>query len=438
MIDEYEIVVVGAGVAGLAAARALATAGRRVALVEARDRVGGRIFTRDVAARGSGPMRVELGAEFIHGKPDNLWSIVREAALSTVERHGSRYRYAGGRLMPDTQDNSPAFEVLERMGAWAAALPPGRDASFAEYLAGTATAADVRAQATAYVEGFNAADRNVVSVRALVKQQQAEDAIDGDRLFHVVDGYDAIPRFLAERFESAGGCLRLGHPVRTIRWTRHAVSLGGWDAEGRDFDMRCRRAVITLPLGVLQEGTVQFDPAPMQVLTPARCLRMGRATRMTLLFRSRFWRDDMSFLFSAEERPPTWWTPFPDPAPMITAWAAGPNSAALEAEIGIDAAPDALARQCLHALAKIFRVAEADLDDLFVSSHAHDWQSDVYARGAYSYAAAGGIDASSIMAQPIERTLYFAGEHTDTTGHWGTVHAALGSGDRAAAQLLSD
>jgi monoamine oxidase len=438
MIAEYDTVVVGAGAAGLAAARSLATAGKRVAILEARNRIGGRIFTRQVPAKGSRPWRVELGAEFIHGLPEGTWSIMREAALGTLELHGSRYRYSGGRLMPDAQENSTAFSVLDRMGTWVAELPPGRDASFAEYLDGAAVDADLRAQATAYVEGFNAADRNVVSVRALVKQQQAEDAIDGGRLFHIVDGYEAIPRFLCEQFESAGGRLLLGHPIDSIRWRRHAVTLGGRNTQGRAFELRCRRAVITLPLGVLQAGMVRFDPVPLRMVTQLRHLRMGPATRMTLLFRSRFWRDDMSFLFSEQELPPTWWTPLPDTAPMITAWIAGPKSASLKAEFGAGAAPDALLRHCLRTLAKVFRVPETDLDDLLMSGHSHDWQSDEYARGAYSYAAVGGLDASLEMAQPVDGTLYFAGEHTDLSGHWGTVHAALGSGVRAATQVLSD
>ena len=87
-------------------------------------------------------------------------------------------------------------------------------------------------------------------------------------------------------------------------------------------------------------------------------------------------------------------------------------------------------------LAAAFGMSQADIRQQLLSWHAHDWQADPYARGAYSYAPAGAIDASARMTQPVEQTLYFAGEHTDVSGHWGTVHGALRSGIRAAAQLL--
>jgi monoamine oxidase len=73
---------------------------------------------------------------------------------------------------------------------------------------------------------------------------------------------------------------------------------------------------------------------------------------------------------------------------------------------------------------------------LLSSWHTHDWLADPYAGGAYSYVPAGALDAPERMNQPVEDTLYFAGEHTDVTGHWGTVHAALQSGTLAAERLL--
>jgi monoamine oxidase len=74
---------------------------------------------------------------------------------------------------------------------------------------------------------------------------------------------------------------------------------------------------------------------------------------------------------------------------------------------------------------------------LLKGCYTHDWQHDRFALGAYSYVAAGGLNASKQMTEPVEDTLYFAGEHTDITGHWGTVHAAMRSGLRAAEQVLS-
>jgi monoamine oxidase len=87
-------------------------------------------------------------------------------------------------------------------------------------------------------------------------------------------------------------------------------------------------------------------------------------------------------------------------------------------------------------LARIFGLEQNYVREQLLGSYTHDWQNDAFSDGAYSYVAAGGLDASRQMSEPVANTLYFAGEHTDITGHWGTVHAAMRSGMRAATQIL--
>lgn len=216
----------------------------------------------------------------------------------------------------------------------------------------------------------------------------------------------------------------------------------GLDAAGKSFSLSASRAIITLPLGVLHGGSVAFDPLPREHLTLARSLAMGSAVRVTLLFRSAFWRSQelsieseavrqalqsMSFLFAREQLPPTWWTSMPDPDPIITAWVGGPRALSHG---------DAWPERCLQTLSTVFRLPVSHLQQLLVSSHWHDWQSDPLAGGAYSYVLSGGLAASRRLADPIDNTLFFAGEHTDQSSNWGTVHGALGSGLRAAQQVL--
>jgi Flavin containing amine oxidoreductase len=171
---------------------------------------------------------------------------------------------------------------------------------------------------------------------------------------------------------------------------------------------------------------------------------------MTLMFRSKFWAgvdgptvsgevkaglDRLSFLFTHGALPPTWWTPMPDTAAMITAWVAGPKVAGIEDERRATGNADAFLELSLTTLANAFGLSMGYLRQLLVSWHTHDWQADPFALGAYSYAPAGAMEASENMAEPVEDTLFFAGEHTDTSGHWGTVHGAFRSGVRAAAQV---
>jgi monoamine oxidase len=436
---KYDVIVIGAGAAGLVAGRALAEAGWRVVILEARDRIGGRIWTRRVPLASGGSLAVELGAEFIHGLPEESWSIIRAANLGTHELAGTSLSYSNGRLHAGSEQYRGTERLLENMMQWLARQPSGADMSFAEYrkLAGVEWSAG---QAAAnYVEGFNAADQNRISVAALVKQQRAEEAIDTDRLFRLDGAYADIPTYLAERFVGAGGELKLSAPVTKITWRRGEVGVQFQDAGGVS-QLRANRALITVPLGVLQAEVIEFVPRPSAVLRQANRLVMGEAMRLILVFKEKFWSEhsDLSFLFTPSERPSTWWTSMPLETPVLTAWAGGPKAASLLRLITSDGNAGALLDQALGALARVFALPLPDIRNRLLSWHLHDWQRDPYSRGAYSYVPVNALDAPDEMRGPVEDTLYFAGEHTDTSGHWGTVHAALATGMAAAHQLLGE
>ena len=431
------MLVIGAGVAGLNAGCLLAEAGRRVAILEARGRIGGRIWTQPVSLeRAQPPIAVELGAEFVHGLPQETWSLIKQAGLSTYEIDGPALRFDGSRLTTANEQRGAAESVLEGLTQWMQTQPGGSDLSFVEYLKGLAVDPLTARLASNYVEGFNAADQDRISVAALAKQQAAEDAIAADRLFRIEGGYAALANFLAEKFTAAGGTLILDAPVKTIIWKRGAVSVEAASPDG-DLQYQSTRAVITVPLGVLQVQTIEFVPRPAEVLFHANRLKMGAVVRLSLVFKQKFWDPGMNFLFAPTESPPTWWSPVPNDAPVLTAWAGGPKAGSLLKLISADGDASALRDQCLATLAKIFARPLSDIRQRLSSWHMHDWQSDEYARGAYSYVQVGGLDAPDKMRIPVEDTLYFAGEHTDTSGHWGTVHAALATGSAAAGLVTS-
>jgi monoamine oxidase len=425
MAISFDVVIVGAGIAGLSAARLLARAGRRVLVVEARDRVGGRIHTRHASG-----IPIELGAEFVHGRPPALWSLIREANLATYELDGMDLAFENGRLTARDHLVAHAHRVLEEMLAWLARQPAGTDMPFDEYLRSNPPEPAAADDAARYVEGFNAADRRHIGIASLARQQQAEDAIEGDRLFRLRAGYQTLPEFLASELLRAGGSLVLDAPVRRIEWQRGSVSVLAHDAQR----FSGRRALVTVPLGVLQAGSIEFEPRPAEILRHAGRMAMGTALRVTLEFNAKFWPEKMSFLFAPSEAPATWWTPMPESAPLITGWTGGPKAAMLASSSR--AAPAGLKGSCLSTLATVLSRPRAELEASLSSWHCHDWSADPYALGAYSYVPAGALDAPEGMTRPVEDTLYFAGEHTDVSGHWGTVHAALQSGTLSAECLL--
>jgi monoamine oxidase len=140
----------------------------------------------------------------------------------------------------------------------------------------------------------------------------------------------------------------------------------------------------------------------------------------------------MSFLFTSQRTPPVWWTLHPEAEalPKLTGWAGGPPAQRL-----IGRSAEDLGQAACHELSEVFALPEQAVSEALVATHRHDWSLDPFSRGAYSYVTAGALDAPQAMTRPAAGTLFFAGEHTDITGHWGTVHAALRSGLRVAEQI---
>jgi monoamine oxidase len=407
-----DVIVVGAGMAGLTAARTLAEAGVSVTLVEARDRVGGRIYTVP-----GDELPIELGAEFIHGLPLELIRLVDEAGLTRFELEGETRCFREGRLDPcgNQREVDQLFDQLSNFKS------PQADLSFNEFVAQLGLSQKAATLATNFVEGFNAADANRISILALARQQTAEDLISGDRVFRVTAGYARIPEFLLRRFLEAGGDWVPSSSVRTISWQPGSAQVE--TGTGRIFQGSA--VIVTLPLGVLQARTVSFVPQP-KILALADQLVMGPAARVVYQFDLRFWPEDLGFFFAPEEIPPTWWTTNPKPSSVLTGWIAGRKLA----ELGTFNLPEA-------GLAALSKIAGNDARRHLLRLHHHDWQTDAHSLGAYTYVPRGAIHASDELSLPVDSTLFFAGEHTDTSGHWGTVHGAMRSGYRVAEQVLA-
>jgi monoamine oxidase len=430
MTTRVDTIIIGAGAAGLAAARKLQQAGIEFVVLEARERIGGRIYTvRDARC----PLPIELGAEFLHGEVAETVELIREAALHAVDISGEHWRSKNRKLRPIGDFWHDLDLVMRRID------PKQPDESFRAFLdrkPGGRSLARQRKLALEFVQGFHAADVDRISVHALAEGGSPGEDPQEIRQSRVIDGYDAVAQYLAR---SCGDRIFTGTHVVLVHWKKGQVEARA--ADGRSYTGRT--AIITVPLGVLQAGALNIDP-PIATLERAKAgLAMGASLRVAMLFKEPFWEErssiangksllDLSFVHATEQPIPVWWTAYPSRVPLIVGWAGGGKTRALN---GLT--HDELGALGLQIVARIFDLPLRTLRKQWLASWTHDWQRDPFSLGAYTYAVVGGAEASKLLSRSAQRTIFFAGEAADAEGRNGTVEGALGSGRAAAARVLS-
>ena len=433
MTDRFDVIVIGAGAAGLAAARDLSAAGKKVCVLEGRERIGGRIWTIHAADL---PLPIELGAEFIHGEAKDTFAIVESASLLAYRLPDSHWSSARGRWRIEN-------DFWGKMNAITSKIPANaHDISFAEFLNRQRKLAPrLKRMALDFAEGYHASHADRISAASLRTSDQEQEAPEQHR---IANGYDVLIEWLRAGLDPQHTALHLGSEVTEIAWSRGTVEIT--TARGQTF--RAKAAVITIPIGVWKtHGGIRFDPPLREKQKVIAKLEVGHVVKIVFRFRERFWdapdfikrRTKMknweqgvpfAFVHRTDRFVPTWWTTAPVRAPILTAWAGGHAADALLAQ------GSRIIDRALDSLATTFAVKRREVEPLVDSTHMHDWQADRFSRGAYSYAGVGGQNAHSSLAKPIGGTLYFAGEAT-SSDETGTVSGAIATGKHAAKQLLS-
>ncbi len=411
----WDAIVIGAGASGLAAARVLRNLGARVLVIEARERIGGRVLSVHAPTLD---IPIELGPEFIHGLAPRTLALAAEMQLPVVEVPAAHYVAEGKKLSRADR----YYDELEE--ALAPLRGKGADRSVLDRLRALRSPRR-RRLALDYVRGFEAADPATASSIAMGKSAPTGDQ---RRQLRLVTGYGPLMRGLAR-----GAEVRLGAVVRSIAWREGEVEIVVNDRSGAE-TLHARTTLVTVPIGVLRApasatGAIHFG-GPMPAARRAIAgLAMGQVVRLTLHLDAPIGellgRPDASFVHASDPRFPAWWSPVPMQTPLAVAWVGGPPAIPIDDESRARLVADA--RSTLRSLGvRAPRVHGAWL---------HDWRHDPYARGAYAFPLVGGADAGERLARPVDRTLFFAGEAT-SRDYAGTVEGAIETGERAARAIL--
>ncbi|HEY3815914.1 MAG TPA: NAD(P)/FAD-dependent oxidoreductase [Polyangiaceae bacterium] len=416
-----DVIVLGAGAAGLTVAREVTRTGLRVLVLEARNRLGGRIWTHHTPA---GP--VELGAEFVHGAVEEILGVAREAHLPLREIDRA--------TQPETpRGSSPRGAAFTAIDTILAHARDGEDESFQHLVDRVGVDAPTKQRALMLVEGYHAADPTKLGVQSLLDNTAADERPGAERQFRWVQGYDGLVAALAAQAIPERCTVKLEAVVTALAWRPGHVVVRLATGE----ELTAPRVVVTVPLGVLKAGAIAFSP-PLPSEKDAALLRleMGATARVSLLIRDEAWpgRDTFaaeSTLFTGRPPFPVWWISQRVPRPVVTGWGGRRGASAL-ASLGEADRVGAAVR----ALAEALAVEPGRLQESVEGAFQHDWVEDPFARGAYSYAGVGGRRAGAELGAPIEGTLFFAGEATQSDGHNATVHGAIASGERAAGEVI--
>lgn len=419
------IIIIGAGAAGLAAARSLSKTGKKVTVLEARDRIGGRIFT---STDGGFSQPVENGAEFIHGDLPLTQRLAKEAGVGFREGDGKQWNVTNGKKeQSDFFDNGwdKLIETLKKLD---------HDMSIGEFLDsnfGDKKYESLRESVKRFVQGFDAADPYKASAFALRTEWTETDATTG---YHLIGGYSLLMEYMFDQCKTADVTFHFSSIVKEIYWQKNKVTVITEVGDRFDAD----KVVVTIPPAVLKSGVVRFFPEMTEQQNAIQKLETGGVIKFLVEFREAVWEKgeakefrkfpDAHFIFS-DAYVPTWWTQIPSELPLLTGWLSGPGSLSLKLS------DEELLNEGIRSLAYIFDCREDVLRAKIRAARVVNWVNDPFARGAYAYKTIETTEAIDLLSKPVEDTVYFAGEAYYHGPEMGTVEAALATGEEVAGKI---
>ncbi len=421
-----EILVIGAGASGLMAARELAKQGLKVIVLEARDRIGGRIHTISATEL---PVMAETGAEFIHGNLKTTLGILNEAGIKYTVSGGKMFRVKKGKIKKDNESIDHWWEVKKQLNDLETDITV--DQFINAHFSGEKYDA-LRKSIIGFVEGYDSGDTKFASTFAFRNEWLNE--YGGDQ-YRIDSGYSSMIQFLADEINKNNGIIFLSQVVKEINWNKGNVIV----TTNNNEKYRANKILITIPPSILRtEGvsSIRFIPAIPEKINAAKSLGFGDVIKILLYFKEKFWEEHhlklhkMGFLFT-EESIPTWWTQYPNESGLLTGWLAGPNAAEIKTNSN-----EQIIDLAITSLANTFQLTEAEIESKLISKKIINWSAEPFTKGAYAYETLESEHARKILTEPVDDTIYFGGEALYSGESMGTVEAALVSGENISIKII--
>jgi monoamine oxidase len=421
--QRYDTLIIGAGSAGLAAGRMLHDAGQNILILEARDRIGGRIWTDETFT----DFPLELGAEFIHGENVVTHNLLRQAGLNTipVNRMG-KLRWAIYRLPALPLDAIPAqlrativglqthYQLLARQS-------PDPDLSLGDYLRGRGWDDEALKIADVLLAQTCCAPLDSLSCADLIREMKVDHA--GQQEFRIREGYSALLKWYSRDLP-----IQLKTAARDIKWDQNGVTVITTTE-----DYRARRCILAVPVSILTLRIIRFDPPLQQDKQEAiAAFKTEPATKLIYRFPQPFWDPELTYM-AHPGLATRWWTPgYGRGGAAVIACFVTAQPARI-----LDELPEEQALTWgLTELNSLLEMRENDLRKACLEARRVSWAKDAYARGGYAHVTPGHARIRPVLARPEGNVLFFAGEATAYDSNPQTVHGALESGWRAAQECL--